>query len=317
MHVNTSHALSIGELITLYLAHAEKYYRRRDGQPTGETDNLRAALRRFERFAGSAAPASKINRHQVRAWIDQLASEQLTRTYVNTCLSKVRTFARWSADLEYLPIGVCEELRLVRPLQPGRSSAREPVKRTPPPIDRFAQLLPFLPPWARAVCQLSTLTAARPSELLELTNAEIHVDALPRLTPGQHKNAHRGLHRVIPLPPAAMAIIEPHWRPLLPADFLFPSDRSTLGHRTINGYEQALRRACRLAGVPHVTPYDARRAAAIAARSRAGLDAAQALLGHAHASTTEIYAPLPAGDQRTYDAARRAQASLFNEEARP
>ncbi len=57
-------------------------------------------------------------------------------------------------------------------------------------------------------------------------------------------------------------------------------------------------------------PYDARRAAARLARAAHGLDAAQALLGHAHARTTEIYAPLPPGEQLTFTHALRATEAL-------
>ncbi|MBY0313125.1 MAG: hypothetical protein K2W85_13730, partial [Phycisphaerales bacterium] len=270
----TAHALTLRQLADLHQQHASKYYRRRDGRPSGEADNLRAVMKRFVAFAGEASPASKINRHQVRAWMDQLAAEKLARTYINTCLRKLRTITRWAADLDYVPTSIIEDLRLVKSLQPGRSAARESAKPKPPPIDNFTRVMPFLPDWARAVCQLSMLTAARPSELLELTNAEVHIDDLPRLTPAQHKNAHRGHNRVIPLCPTAVGIVDAFWRPLLPVDFIFPSDRSKHGHRTINGYEQALRRACRLAGVPHLRPYDARRRVAIETRSKLGLDAA-------------------------------------------
>lgn len=306
--------LSLRSLADLHDAHALKYYRRRDGSPTREHLNYRSVLDRFVRFAGDASPASKINRHQVRAWLDQLAAEQLTRTYIAACLRKLRTVVRWAADLDYLPLTICADLSLVRAPAPGRSQAKEPTTPQPAALQTFAQLLPHLPTWARSVLHLQMLTGARPSELLELRQREIHTDSSPRLVPTQHKNAHRNKPRVIPLSPQALNVIEPWRRPFTPDDFVFNSSRSSTGRFSIEGYRSALKRAAKAAGlnVASLLPYDARRAAAIAARSRAGLDAAQALLGHAHASTTEIYAPLPAGDQRTYDAARRAQEVLFS-----
>lgn len=306
----TAPTLSLRQLADLHDRHASKYYRRRDGSPTREHMNIRAVVDRFVAFAGEASPASKINRHQVRAWMDQLAADDLSRNYVNACLRKLRTVARWAADLDYIPTSIIEDLRLVKSLQPGRSAARESHRAPPPPLSIWEQLRPHLQPWARDVIQLVKLTGARPSEILELTNADVHVDQLARLCPAQHKSAHRGKARVIPLSPSAIAILDRHLRPLCPLDFVFASARSEKGHYTIDGLRSAVARAARKAGVAPPRLYDARRRVAIEARTRMGLDAAQALLGHAHASTTEIYAPLPAGDQRTYDAARRAQEAI-------
>ena len=311
MQSTTAPTLSVGELCTLYLAHAASYYRRRDGQPSREHLNIRATLSRFEAFANSTSPAARINRHQVRAWMDQLAAEELSRSYVNQCLQRLRRAVRWAADLEYLPLHVDAELRLVRPLRAHRSPAREPVKRTPPQLSTLAKISPFLPRVARDVIQLAELTGARPSELLTLTNAEVHVDEHgARLTPLQHKTAHHGHQRVIPLCPEALRIVERHWRPLLPLDRLFPS-RSRRGHYTIDGLRSAFKRALKRAGLPDCQLYDIRRAVARTVRAGAGLDAAQALLGHAHASTTEIYAPISTAEERTLAIAHDACARLL------
>jgi integrase len=312
MHAVSSVPLSLAELVASFNAHAERRYRRRSGAPTREHLNWRSVLARFEAFAGSTSSPAKINRHQVRAWLDQLAAEQLSRTYINQCLARLRRFIRWAADLDYVPITIDAELRLVRPLAPLSSKAREPEKPTPPHLAEITKLLPHLPPLARDVLQLSKLTGARPSELLELTNAEVHID--PRgshLAPLQHKSAHHGRSRIIPLNDAAVLLVEKHWRPLCPADSLFTSPRrSKHGHYTIEAYRAAIHRACKRAGVQDFTPYDVRRAVARDVRRRGGLDAAQALLGHADASTTEIYAPIDAADSEAFTLARRATEAL-------
>jgi len=306
--LTASHTLP--ELRALYLVHAAAHYRRRSGAPTREHLNMRAVIDRFISFAGEASPAARINRHQVRAWLDQLAAEKLSRSYCNACLSKLRRFVRWCADLEHIPISIDAALRLVRPLQPFRSTARESAPPSPPPLSAISKLLPFLPAQARHVLHLSTLTGARPSELLELTNAEVHLDSRPRLTPLQHKCAHHGQHRVIPLNSTAVALIERIHRPLCPGDFLFPSPRNRRGHYTIEGFRASIARACTRAGLPIFTPYAVRHAVARHVRTAHGLDAAQALLGHSNSSTTEIYAPLQGGDARAFNAASIAAEGL-------
>ncbi len=313
MQPTTSTALSLRQLRELYLRHAEKHYRRRSGQPTREHLNMRAAIDHYMHYAGEGFDLARLNRHQIRAWLDQLAAEKLSRPYINACLSRLRRFARWCADLDYISTSPVEQLRLVKPLQPFRTDAREPVKKAPPAIDHFDRILPFLAQPARDVIQLLRLTGARPSELLELTNAEVHIDEHgARLCPLQHKSAHRGKSRVIPLSNRAAAIIDRHWRPLLPADQLFPSSRRSTarGHFTIDGLRAAVKRACKRAGVSGFELYDVRRRVAREVRRAGGLDAAQALLGHSKASTTEIYAPIDETQTSAFDAARRATEVL-------
>jgi integrase len=307
----TTASLTLHRLRELYLDYALTRYRRRAGEPTREHLNMRAVLDRYVAFAGAASPAAKINRHQARAWMDQLAAERLSRVYCNQCLSRLRRWVKWGVEFDYVPREALEELRLVRPLARFRSPARESDTTPPPALDQIDRVIPFLPNPARDVLRLHRLTGARPSEILALTNAEIHVDdAGARLVPIQHKNAHHGHLRIIPLSTEALAIVALRWKPLLPAERIFESEKSRRRHYTIEGFRKALARACREAGVRQFTPREVRRAVARHVRKHRGLDAAQALLGHTSASTTEIYAPLAAGDARTLEAARSAAEVL-------
>jgi integrase len=294
-------------LVDAYVHHAHKIYRRRDGSGSGETENIRSVLARWVRYVGPETPA-RLTRHQVRAWLDQLAAENLSRCYVNKCLSILRRCVRWAVDVDLLPLTADGELRLVKGLRPLRSPAREPEKRRPPALSIIEQLLAHLPPVARDVLQLQMLTGARPSELLELTCAEVHSNPC-RLEPLQHKTAHHGHARIIPLCARAAAIIARRWRPLCPLDRLFPG-RDPSKPYSIEGYRAALARASKRAQVAPVRPYDVRHAVGRSVRLSDGLTAAQALLGHADASTTEIYAPADVAEMPLFNLARDAAERL-------
>jgi integrase len=66
-----------------------------------------------------------------------------------------------------------------------------------------------------------------------------------------------------------------------------------------HAYVKAICRACKLAGVPHWHPNQLRHTTATMIRAAYGLESAQAVLGHARADVTQIYAER--------DAARAAQ----------
>ena len=48
------HNLTVDDLVLLFLDFAESYYRRENGEPTGETRNMRDALRPLIRLYGSS-----------------------------------------------------------------------------------------------------------------------------------------------------------------------------------------------------------------------------------------------------------------------
>ncbi len=83
----------------------------------------------------------------------------------------------------------------------------------------------------------------------------------------------------VPLSPAALAILERYWCPLLPLDPLFPSPKgSRRGHYSIDGFRAAIRRACKRAEVPEFTPYAVRHAVARRVRKPGNVDALRELL---------------------------------------
>jgi integrase len=297
---------TLAELVPLYLAHAAVYYRRRDGSPTREHLNMSSAISSFMRSAGPDTLLEYVDRGTVRAWRDSLILEDLSRGYINASLARLRRFVRWAVEEFDLPAGVLSELACVRSLPAHRSSAREPEPRQAADLDQVRAVLAYLPGTSRDVCQLLLLTGARLGEVLEAQNREIQLDPRGgRLVPHQHKTAHHDRRREIPLNPDAMVIIGRHWRPLLPLDPVFPP--AGQGRRrsfSPDAVRAAIRRACKRAGVPAWTPHQLRHAVATVIRDRQGLDAACALLGHAHVGMTEHYAPL------SFERAAAAAAAL-------
>lgn len=297
---------ALAVVVPLYIAHARVYYRRRDGSPTREHLNLAATLASLVRHAGHDFDVARLDRRVVKAWMNGLILEDLSRGYINASLGRIRRFARWAVEQELAPAAVVAELSAVRALPAHRSDAREPEPRAAADLDQVRAVLAYMPGAARDICRLLILTGARLSEILEARNRDVVEDASGvKIAPRQHKTAHRNRTREIPLNAAAVAIIAPYRRPLCPMDPIFPpAGEGRRASRSPDSVRGAIRRACKRAGLPAWTPHQLRHAVAQVVRDRDGLDAACALLGHASVDMTEHYAPL------SFEQARRAAQLL-------
>ncbi|WP_162667033.1 tyrosine-type recombinase/integrase [Gemmata massiliana] len=148
---------------------------------------------------------------------------------------------------------------------------------------------------------LQLLTGCRPGEvrmlrkrMIKRTDNEWVLDF-----ERSHKMAYRGKRRIVPIGPQALLLLQP-WLAQCEADQhvfrpeLAPkTNRRNLGPSyTSATYTTAVLRACAKAGVVPFGPNRVRHLAATEIRQQFGLEAAQAVLGHSHYSTTERYASL-------------------------
>ena len=156
----------------------------------------------------------------------------------------------------------------------------------------------------------------------------IDPNEVPREGPANlHKTAHHeatdgtAVVKILPIGPQAQAILKP-WLREDPDEFLFqpgearealaaerrnkrktpmtPSQRKRMAKaapqrapRTYydrHSYGRAIARACKKAGVPHWHPHQLKHLCGTEIRKEFGLEAARTFLGHAHISTSELYA---------------------------
>jgi integrase len=183
----------------------------------------------------------------------------------------------------------------------------------------------------RGLVELQWHTGARPGELLRLRPADVDTrgDVWTVDLGHGHKTGHRGKQRIIYLGPQAQAVLRPFL--LRPSDatcfdpreavreaLAKPGNPNTKGRRpkprqsdrviqdayTTASYRRAIARACVKAGIEAWHPHQLRHAAATRFREAYGLEAAQALLGHATLQATQVYA------ERTHAAAIEAARGM-------
>ena len=118
-----------------------------------------------------------------------------------------------------------------------------------------------------------------------------HAPRVWRYSPATHKNAWRSRDRVIPLGPRCQMVLAQYMRP----GHVFRTKRGT--PYSTNSYAQAIRRACRLGGLPHWSPNQLRHTGLTTAAQRTGgIEVSQQLAGHATSAMTQRYV-------QTWDAA--------------
>jgi integrase len=304
---------TVNELLLAFWKHAELHYRHPDGTPTSEIHNLRQVVRVTRELYG-LTPVREFGPLALKAiqrrWID----DGLARRVINGRVARVRHIFKWGMGEQLVAPEVYTGLTAVVGLRKGRTLAREPEPVGPVSEEHALAVLPFVRPPVRAMIRVQLLTGMRPGEIVRLRPTDIDKDGpLWVYRPSEHKNSHRGRSREIPIGPLAQAILEP----LTPADpdsyFFSPRRSDGVGDSVRAGrrkkssrptpkprkpglrystasFALAVARGCDRAGVSRWSPNMLRHAHGTTVRRRYGLEAAQAVLGHAKAATTEIYA---------------------------
>jgi integrase len=239
----------------------------------------------------------------------------LSRTYLNMLVQAIVRVFDWAAGRELVPVTIPAALRKLEPIRKrGEPKLLEPKRVRPVPAEHIEAVLRVVTPELQAMIRIQALTAMRPDEVTAMRPCDITTSGdLWAYTLGDR--SHGGLghktdyleddgDKVTYLGPHAQRIIEPFLQACGdPTEFLF-SPRRALQRRYPNGhgglkptakyddgtYCQAVKRACKIAGVPVWTPNQLRHSRATEVRKEFGLEAAQAVLDHRRIATTQIYA---------------------------
>lgn len=306
---------TVADVVVAFLTHAKSYYPESRGSSADEFECCRVVGERLIRFAG-LTPAESFGPLKLKAFRDSLVEHRYTRgkddqerrfsrKYINQHLNRARRMFRWAASEELVSSSVWQSLKTVDGLRSGRTEAPDKDKRQPVDWHDVELTLPELSPDLARAVELQWLTGVRPQSIVEAQADQFNLDE--KLWRPRHKNEFRGQDLIVPLGPRAVHLVREQIKCSKSSEFLFcpilSSRRSDPRHSlkyTVHTYKQALQRAQKRAGVnPLWTPHQLRHGRATQVRNAFGLEAAQAVLGHASIDATQIYA------SRLFDLARR------------
>lgn len=283
--------LQVARVVSAYQAHAEDYYRRKDGTPTREHVNIRHATDVLAERYGEL-PVDELTPQHLQAVQSVMIEAGLSRSTINQRVNKIKRMARWAASKGWVSGNTLYALNAVTPLPAGRTKARETEPVKPVPQAHVDAVLGLCLSAVGAMIRLQLLTGMRPGEVVMMRGAEIETGGVWVYRPAQHKTMHHGHRREIFLGPKCQAILR-DWLTLDTTAYLFRPRRNHLGqadHYTANSYLLAIYRACDQAKVDRWSPGRLRHNAATAVRKSHGLEVSRALLGHSKVETTQIYA---------------------------
>jgi len=314
------HGPSIDQVILAYFEFAKGYYRKND-QLTGETENIRLALRPLRKLYGQTS-ASAFGVRDLELVRENMIQSGLARTVINARVGRIRRAFRWASKKGLVPETAYHALTALEGLKRGRSAARETVSVQPVPAEHVEAVLPYLGSHVRAMVLVQELAGMRPQDIRNMRTGDIDMSAdVWVYKPWTHKTEHHGAVRRIALGPRAQAILTPFLKPDKPDDYVFspkeavadlrdkrrqqrrtpitPSQlqrtpkakpKRTPGEQYKKGsYETVIRRACLKAEVPVWSPNRLRHNCATRVRQKYGIEAAAAVLGNSLGMVAEVY----------------------------
>lgn len=203
-------SLRIDELAIRFMAHANEYYRTLNGEPTGEADNYRRALRYLVGEFGRTR-VREFGPVKFKAVREAMVKAGLCRSHINRQASRIKTVFSWAVENELAPTGVVQALREVAGLRAGRTAAHEAPPVVPVDAETVDATLKHLPEVVADMVRLQLLTGARPGEICCMRPGDIEREKdVWTYRPGQHKTAHRGKERRIFIGPRGQEILRPY-----------------------------------------------------------------------------------------------------------
>ena len=188
--------LTVCEVALRYREHCRDYYRDRAGKQTSSYSGVMQAIKALRPY--DEVPAKNFGPKTLTLIRDAEIVRGRSRVGCNKLVAAICRVFRWAESQELIPGGATYSLQTVKPLQMGRSGARELEKIGPVPDAVVEATLPYLPPIVADMVRFQGYTGARPGEVCSIRPMDVNRSAdLWHWRPPHHKTAWRGRERLI------------------------------------------------------------------------------------------------------------------------
>jgi integrase len=312
--------LTIAELVLMFEKHAEVYYRRADGTPTGELENYRNAFKTLKEMFGDT-PATDFGPMRLKLVRQRMIDSGLSRGVINRRVQRLVGLIGFAVENELIPQDRHHALKAVKALRKGRSAARETEPVRPVNLEHVKAVKPFLSRQLRALIDMQLATGMRSGEAVILRGCDLDTSGeVWVFVPAYHKGAHHEKQRRIFIGTRGQAILR-EWLRDNPKEYLFqPREAEAERHAeqrrnrrspmtpsqaarepkkhplrcpgdryNPRSYAHAIRHACAKVGVPCWHPHQLRHVVATRLEQEFDLEAARTVLGHSSPAVTLRY----------------------------
>lgn len=201
-------ALTIDELISHYLDHAEKYYCF-EGKPTKEYTCMVEAVRHLRPLYGDSE-AKDFGPKKLTIVRVTMIGQRLARTVINNRVNRIKRVFKWAVSIELIPPSVYQAIRTIDGLKFGRSDAKETDPVKPVADSAIKPVTDIVSPQIAAMAWLQRYTGMRPGEVVIMRPCDIKkTGEIWVFEPYKHKNKYRGHRRLVPLGPKAQELLKP------------------------------------------------------------------------------------------------------------
>lgn len=248
-------------------------------------------------------PINDLGPVRLKSIREDMVKRKWSRGYVNEQTQRIRRIVKWAVANELAKPETLSALQAVEGLRKGRTAAPEPRKVKPAPLRDVARVLRVAPPTLAAMIRTHWRIGMRPHHLCAMRPIDLDMTSIEGVwvyRPVHHEKGAEDAELLCIIGPRTQKILQP----FLDRDekaYLFDPRQALLergrkpsrrvrNHYDTGSYRQALYKLAKRCGAAQFHPHQLRHSAGTNARALAGLEGAQAYLGHAHADVTQIYA---------------------------
>jgi integrase len=271
---------SVAELVLAFKSHSEAYYRKPNGKMTDEVQCLKSAMKPVRELFG-LVPTRDFTPLMLKTVRETYIGNGWTRGFCNRSTNRIRSMFKWGVENGIVPVATWQALTAISPLKAGRCEAHDNDRREAVSDENIQLVKARLEQRNRDIVDLLLLSGCRIGELLSLTWPMIDRSGETwEAELKNHKTAYRGKIRKLHFGKQAQAILN---------RYLGTPTSQTIFNLRRDTFSKSITSACHRAGVPKFVPHQLRHTAGTRIRDEIGVEAAQAVLGHAAAAMTAIY----------------------------